>query len=286
MNTQTDTTERISLHGGHSGQFCCHAKDRLEDIIRRYIELKFPTVGISEHAPPENDTLLYPDEKKLNLSAADLYNRFGTYMDTIRSLQKKYAGQIKIYAGMETETCGDFLSHTQKLVKEFRPDYLVGSVHHVNDICFDYSKDDYKKLAEDMGSLENMYEAYFDLQYEMIKNIKPFVVGHIDLIRIYDDEYKKRLETPDILKKIKRNLELIKSLGLVMDYNLRPLAKGRKEPYINPSILKMVKNMGIMAVPGDDSHSVKEAGENIDAAIQTLKTIGFTTQWPTPVLIQ
>ena len=34
-----------SIHGGHSGQFCLHARDRLEDIIKRYIELGFAWGG-------------------------------------------------------------------------------------------------------------------------------------------------------------------------------------------------------------------------------------------------
>jgi histidinol-phosphatase (PHP family) len=50
-------------------------------------------------------------------------------------------------------------------------------------------------------------------------------------------------------------------------------------------ILKMAKRMGIMAVPGDDSHSIDEVGGHVDKAIQILKQLGFSTQWPTPMLI-
>jgi len=40
-------SERISFHGGHSGQFCCHAQDTLEDLIKAYISKGFKAVGIS-----------------------------------------------------------------------------------------------------------------------------------------------------------------------------------------------------------------------------------------------
>ncbi|MFH2060773.1 MAG: histidinol phosphatase, partial [Pseudomonadota bacterium] len=63
---------RISYHGGHSGQYCNHAKDRLEDIILQYIALEFKAVGITEHIPPSDDQFLYPDEKELGLTAANL----------------------------------------------------------------------------------------------------------------------------------------------------------------------------------------------------------------------
>ena len=61
-----------------------------------------------------------------------------------------------------------------------------------------------------------MYEKYFDLQYEMIKELKPFVVGHFDLIRIHDKTYEQRLLSPPVHERILRNLFLIKKLGLVM----------------------------------------------------------------------
>ncbi|RLC21951.1 MAG: histidinol phosphatase [Deltaproteobacteria bacterium] len=280
-----DRKRLISLHGGHSGQYCNHAKDLLEDIIIRYIELGFTKVGITEHVPPVNDQFLYPEEIELNLTTADLHKKFKEYFKNLRHLKKKYAPKIKIFIGMETETHVGYVDHIKNLISTFQPDYIVGSVHHVDDICFDYSKKKYDKAASVCGSYDVMYEKYFDLQYAMIKSLKPFVVGHFDLIRIYDKSYKNRLLLPQIKQKIKRNLTLIKSLNLVMDFNLRPLARGEKEPYITPSILKIVKNMGIRIVPGDDSHGVDEAGLYIDKAIEILDTYEFDTQWPDPVLL-
>ncbi len=279
-------SRRISYHGGHSGQYCTHARDRLEDIVLQYIRLGFSAVGITEHIPPPDDRFLYPDEKAANLTAESLLERFGLYFKELDHLKKKYADRIVIYRGMETETVTGYQDHVRSLIKKFQPDYIVGSVHHIDDLCFDYSKEAYEDILARMGSHEAMYARYFDLQYEMIKALSPFVVGHFDLIRIFDDNYEKRIEIPQIKEKIIRNLELIKSLGLVMDFNLRPLAKGKKEPYIAPSILRLVKKMGIRAVPGDDSHGVDEAGCHVDTSIQILMQYGFDTRWPEPKMLQ
>ncbi len=275
----------ISLHGGHSGEFCSHAKDNLEDIILRYIDLGFSKVGITEHIPPAREKFVYPDEKNLGLSVDDLNKRFEAYFKKLRSVQTQYASKIQIFAGMETETYTGYKPHVKNLISRFKPDYLVGSVHHVNDICFDYSKEDYGRAVSVCGSHEALYEQYFDLQHDMIRTLKPFVVGHFDLVRIFDPEYEKRLLTPDIRKKIIRNLSLIKSLNLVLDFNLRPLKRGEKEPYITASIRKTAKEMGICIVPGDDSHGVSEAGGHVKRAIDILITEGFITDWPDPVLI-
>jgi len=280
-----DTTDRISLHGGHSGQFCNHARDLLEDIVLQYIELGFKRVGITEHIPPVNDDFLYPEEKALHLTAVDLNKRFENYFKTLNHLKKKYSAEIKLFAGMETEAYTGYIPHVKRLISTFQPDYIVGSVHHIHDIYFDYSREDYDKAAAVCGSYEALYETYFDRQHEMIQALKPFVVGHFDLIRIYDQAYAKRLLNPKIQEKVLRNLRLIKSLNLVMDFNLRPLARGEKEPYLTDSVLNAVKEMDIPVVPGDDSHGVNEAGGHVDKAIEILKARGFNTQWPALVLL-
>jgi len=275
----------ISLHGGHSGQFCSHAGDNLEDIILRYIDLGFTKVGITEHIPPALEDFVYPDEKKLGLTVDDLNKRFEDYFQTLRILQQKYASRIRIFAGMETETYAGYAAHVGNLISRFKPDYMVGSVHHVHNICFDYCRENYDQVVALCGSHQSLYETYFDLQQEMILNLKPFVVGHFDLVRIFDPDYEKRLLTPGIREKISRNLALIKSLNLVLDFNLRPLKRGEKEPYITASIRKTAKEMGIPLVPGDDSHGVKEAGGHVAKAVNILIREGFSTDWPDPILV-
>jgi histidinol-phosphatase (PHP family) len=276
----------ISLHGGHSGEFCSHARDRLEEIVCAYIEKGFTRVGITEHIPPASDALRYPDEIEQGLTARDLYDRFARYMAEVKRLKAAYQSQICIHAGMETETYAGYLPHVHQLIQTFKPDYIVGSVHHVDDICFDYSRQEYDRAVAHCGSHEQMYLRYFDLQFEMINQLHPFVVGHFDLIRIHDlDGYEQRLLTPAVQEKMLRNLQRIKALGLVMDFNLRPLARGEKEPYLAPSILKVIKDLNIPVVPGDDSHGRDQAGGHVAHAIETLENYGFDTRWPVPTLL-
>ena len=276
----------VSYHGGHSGQFCTHARDRLEDIICRYIQLGFKSVGITEHIPPMSDRFVYPDELAAGQTAEDLFKRFGHYFKEVIRLKKKYRETIEIYAGMETETVTGYKTHVQKLIHLFKPDYIVGSVHHVNDICFDYSNEEYEKAILSCGGIDQLYCRYFDQQHDMISSLKPFVVGHFDLIRIFDPDYADRLSMPEISKKIDRNLNLIKSLNLVMDFNLRPLSRGEKEPYISAAILEKARRMEIQLIPGDDCHSVNEAGNFVEKAIEILKSYQFSTDWPEPKIIQ
>ena len=209
----------VSVHGGHSGEFCCHAKDLLEEIIKAYIKRGFSWVGITEHMPFLCDELMYPEEKAAGFDVKQTYQRFSDYISKCRKLQKKYYSSIKIYVGFETEMFSGFEPFIKKLMQKFKPDYIVGSVHHVRDMGFDYSKQQYDETAQTVGGLDALYCEYFDQQYQMIKALKPEVVGHFDLIRIFDPDYQAQLKKTEVQKRIKRNLTLIKNLNLIMDYN-------------------------------------------------------------------
>lgn len=275
-------TAFVSVHGGHSGQFCLHATDTLEEIIQQYISKEFTWVGITEHVPAISEELLYPDQKAAGLTPAFLYNRFSNYMKECRRLQDKYSSAIKIFVAMETETYSGYKQFIPSLVQTFQPDYIVGSVHFVDDQGFDYSREQYHRTAEAMGGLDNLYCRYFDQQFEMIQTLKPAVVGHFDLIRIFDDSYASRLAKPVIMEKIRRNLTLIKDLDLIMDFNFRSLLKGASEPYISRPILKIARDMGIAVVPGDDSHGLQSIGINMENGIALLQEMGFDTNWRQP----
>ncbi len=271
-----------SVHGGHSGQFCSHASDTLEEIVLAYIDQGYPWVGITEHMPPVSDAFVYPEEQRAGLDAAALGHRFADYMSVCRRLRSAYADRIQIFVGFETEDYSGSIDFAERLIDRFSPDYVVGSTHHVKDVPFDYNQATYDQATAACGGLDGLYAAYFDQQFDMIRRLTPRVVGHLDIIRIYDPEYRQRLVKPVIWEKVLRNLKLIKRLNLILDFNLRPLTRGEREPYPSAPILEKAVEMGIDIVPGDDSHGVRSIGTNMQAAIEMLVSAGANTEWPTP----
>lgn len=275
----------VSYHGCHSGEFCLHARDTLESMVRAYIEKGFTAIGITEHMPPPADRFRYADEAAAGLSAADLYRRFGNYCRTVRTLRETYRKDITIFLAFETESYTGYREHVARLIREFTPDYILGSVHHVKDVCFDYSADDYRKAVRACRGIDNLYHAYFDLQHDMIDALEPSVVAHFDIIRIHDPDYAARMIKPDIMKKITRNLDLVRKKDLILDYNMRALAKGAAEPYICRPILERAKEMNIKIAPGEDSHSIDDIGRFIGQGVRRLADMGFDLEWPVPRLI-
>jgi histidinol-phosphatase (PHP family) len=274
----------VSIHGGHSGQFCSHARDTLEAIIAAYARKGYLWVGITEHMPPASDAFVYPEERQAGLNALSLLDRFHQYMVTCRDLQRRYAGRMRVFVGFETEYTTGSLELARTLIRRFTPDYVVGSVHHVRDIPFDTDRSSYLGAADRCGGVDELYATYFDHQYEMIHQLHPQVVGHLDIIRMYDPDYRSRFLRPPIWQRVVLNLETIKALNLILDFNLRPLSRGEDEPYLTGPILEKAVELGIPIVPGDDSHGLDDIDRNMPAALARLRTVGgLPSTWRIPV---
>ncbi|SFJ12853.1 histidinol-phosphatase (PHP family) [Desulfomicrobium apsheronum] len=251
---------KISLHGGHSGQYCDHARDTLADIVAAYHGAGFECIGLTEHMPPFGDAGLYPDEIELGRTSGWMEARFALYVAEARSLARAYHDRMRILVGMETEWYPGCTEWVKELRQYYALDYVVGSVHHVQGVCFDFSRESYYKVAARCGGTSRMYAAYFDEQFEMLREIKPEVVGHFDLIRLHDPDYLQTMAEPEVWKRIIRNLEWIQGAGAFLDINARALLKGQPEPYVCAPILDAAAKLGIGAAYGDDAHGVADVG--------------------------
>lgn len=282
MTDKTITPQMVSIHGGHSGQFCQHARDTLEKVIQAYIAKGFAWVGITEHMPAVSERFLYPEERQAGLNIRLMMDRFGRYIQEGRRLQEAYADKLEIFIGFETEAYSGAIALARELKDRHQPDYILGGVHHVADIPFDYSREAYQQAVAATGSIESLYCRYFDLQYELIQSLRPEVVAHFDLIRIFDPDYTRRWRHPDIARRIQRNLELIARLDLILDFNVAALRKGASEPYLSGPLLDQAKSMGIAVVPSDDSHGAETAGAFLAEGIAILESRGIPLNWRKP----
>lgn len=192
-------------------------------------------------------------------------------------MREKYAGKIKILIGFE----GDWIRPSYAvLIKELASnpviDYYIGSVHHVHGIPIDYDIPFYQKAREVAGgSDERLFEDYFDAQFEMLKALKPKVVGHLDLIRLLSDEPNRDLrEMKGVWEKVVRNLEVIVEQKGLVEVNTSALRKGLKEPYPTRSVCEEYLSMGGMLTLSDDSHGIAHVGTNYEKGIEYLETLG------------
>lgn len=219
-------------HHSHSGQFCGHAVDTLEEVVLDAISKGMHTLCTTEHVPRDAADF-YPEEIEVH-DEASLVRLFDDYYVEARRLQKAYASQITIFVGFEGEWIRETsLTILRSLMTRHHFDMFVGSVHHVHTYPIDYDAKSYSKARDHAGGKDSqLFADYFDAQFEMLKALRPPVVGHFDLIRLKSGDPNGSFQKwPDVWSRILRNLKSIREYGGLLELNSSALRKGMHEPY-------------------------------------------------------
>jgi histidinol-phosphatase (PHP family) len=127
------------------------------------------------------------------------------------------------------------------LQAKYKWDFFVGSVHHVHTIPIDFDRDHFENARQVSGGSDiQLFEDYFDSQYEMLQSLKPPVVGHFDLIRLLSDHRNIDMTIyARLWDKVQRNLKFISSYDGILEINTSALRKGLDEPYPISSICQV-----------------------------------------------
>jgi histidinol-phosphatase (PHP family) len=267
----------ISLHGGHSGEFCDHAQGTLESVLEAAAQQGFATFGVSEHAPRSAAQLVYPEESEQGWTVETLAQKFAAYGAEALRLQAKFEGRLTVLRGFETEAApATWSAEMQALREEHDFDFIVGSVHHVEDIPIDWNVEMLSRAADACGGLEALALRYYDLVAEVVEQLEPEVVGHLDLIRKLAGDLGP-VDTLPIRERVSQVLELIAETDGILDLNVSPVRRGQGPPYCAPWILAAARRLSIPFCFGDDSHGPDEVGGGIREGRQYLLEHGIDT---------
>ncbi|KAK9463547.1 polymerase/histidinol phosphatase-like protein [Lipomyces oligophaga] len=267
-------------HHSHSGDYVLHAKDHLDDIVEKAVKMGFHSYCLTEHIPRNNLSDLYPEESQLTV--ADLDSNFDRFYSHARRLQEQYKGTISLLVGFETDYIRpSYLSLIQLLQKKYKFDMFVGSVHHVKTVPIDFDRALWEQAMQASGGTpEALYSAYFEEQYEMLINLHPPVVGHFDLIRLFDtsDSSKSPIASrwPRVWDKVTRNVEIVVEYGGLFELNSAAIRKGWTEPYPRSDIVKLILEKGGKFCFSDDSHGLAQIGLNFHKVFEYIISMGIT----------
>ncbi|OAQ95898.1 hypothetical protein LLEC1_06384 [Akanthomyces lecanii] len=235
----------FTMHS-HSGQFCSHAVDQLEDIVKHAISVGFKTIGLTEHMPRYDERDLYPEELSEGPEAAlaAMPRRHEAYLVEAQRLQAAYAAQIHILIGFEAEY--------------IRPEY---------------------------GPREALHEDYYDLQHAMLAALRPRVVGHFDLVRLLSaDPARDIRQWTGVWARVLRNLKVAAEQGAWLECNSAALRKGLAEPYPCRIIAEGAWRQEWLKLGGkftlsDDCHGVNHVATNYLGAVTYLQSLGVEHVW-------
>ena len=241
----------VDLHN-HT-PLCKHATGSPEEYIKKAIDKGIKYYGFSDHAPMEFDY-----EYRMSFEEMDKYE------EEIKNLKEKYKDKIEILLGYEV----DFTPMVDKRVLKRKVDYLIGSVHFLDNWGFD--NPEFIKEWE-KRDVDDVYKEYF-AKVEEMANSKLFdIVGHLDLVKVFG--YKPKKNIKDIAKNA---IKAIKKANMSVELNTAGLRKKVNEIYPSNELLEMVLNEGINLTLSSDAHSIEQVGFKIDETLNKLKQLGVS----------
>ena len=95
-----------------------------------------------------------------------------------------------------------------------------------------------KQSNSSTTDLGRFFLDYLDDQYTMLQRIKPTVVGHFDLCRLFSPEMRLD-EDPEVWTKVKRNVGFVVQYGGLFEVNAASFRKGWDQAYPGAEVLQV-----------------------------------------------
>ncbi|WP_345976611.1 histidinol-phosphatase [Sulfurimonas sp. HSL3-7] len=242
---------KIDLHSHTT--LCNHAEGSVDEYVEKAIEYGIDIIGFSDHAPMDFDP-----GYRMSFEEMALYKKW------VIDAKQKYADKIEVLFGYEV----DYLpGHMDERVLKADVDFLIGSVHFINEWGFDNPEFIGRYENED---IDQIWQKYFDLVEEMAKTGLFDIAGHIDLIKVFKFMPKK-----DILEMAMPALKAIKAADMVLELNVAGYRKPCAEPYPSPSILQAAFDLGIKITFGSDAHNPEQVGLYRQEVEALARSIGY-----------
>ena len=233
---------------------CNHAEGTVDEYILQAIKSGTKIFGFSEHAPMDFDP-------KYRLS----FDEMSEYENSILTAKAKYKNEIDILLGYEV----DYLqNHMDERVLKADVDYLIGSVHFIDEWGFDNPEFIGRYEDEDIDAI---WQKYFDTIENMAKSKLFDIVGHLDLIKVF-----KFMPNKNILDIAKNALIAIKEADMVLEINMAGYRKPIKEAYPSKELLTEAFKLDIPITFSSDAHAPEQVSLYAQDIVTLAQSVGYT----------
>lgn len=242
----------IDLHN-HT-PLCNHATGTPQSYAAAAFAQGCKVFGFSDHAPMDFD-------QKYRMSFAQM----PLYEAQILELQEFYKGKMEVKLGYEVDFIEDLMDAR---VLDAKVDFLVGSVHFLRGWGFDNPEFIGGFRSKEIDSL---WQEYFTAIEASAKCGKFDIIGHIDLLKIFNHR-----PTKDIRLLAASAVKAVKAANLVVELNLAGLRKPCNELYPCDQVLELLTENDIDITISSDAHAAEQVGANYDIALDKMRQFGFT----------
>lgn len=242
--------------------------------VKQALELNFKAMGFSEHSP-----LPFPTPFSLKAE------RVEAYVTEIERLKTKFQDRIILYKALEMDFIPGLSDDFDDWRKKVKLDYAIGSVHLVRpengkELWFidgpkrEVYDEGLQKYFE--GDIKKAVKAYFHQINQMIENQHFEIVGHLDKIKMHNQNRYFTEEENWYRNLLNESLDLIHEKGLVVEVNTRGLYKKRTNRlFPDDYALKHIRELNIPVLISSDAHKPEELNLLFDVAAKRLLELDF-----------
>ena len=257
----------------HTHTTFCDGKNTPEERVQEAIARNFSMLGFSSHS-------LYPFSLEGNLNHTEHHS----YAEEIRRLKSKYADKLSIFLGFEADYIQGICCPRFENYAEFKPDYLIGSVHFIANAKQIFAVDNTpQNLMEGItnvfgGSVQETVCHYFAVQREMLERGDFTIIGHPDLIRKFNGKLHLFSETEEWYKKeVNATAQAIAKAGVVAEINTGAISRGHmNEPYPSDYFLSVLHELHAPITISSDAHFAEGIDCAFELAAERAKKAGYT----------
>ncbi|MDO7788019.1 histidinol-phosphatase HisJ family protein [Desulforamulus aquiferis] len=240
---------------------CGHAIGTVGEYITAARKKGLTEFGFSDHLP-----LYWLSEELRDRELAMTQAELALYIDEVQKAQQLNP-DLSIKLGIEADYIPGHEGELAQLLAAIPLDYVIGSVHFLNDWAFDdpAQLDKYKDF-----NIDDLYYNYFDHVRRAAETGLFDIIGHPDLIKKFGFRASMPLEGLylDTVLALKKN-------DLCVDVNAAGWRYPCGELYPAPEFLALCHEYGVPVTLGSDAHKPELVGEGLERAVEILKSIGF-----------
>jgi len=225
-----------------------------EEMILSAIEKGFDEIGFSDH---------FCIRQRVNWAVTK--EGIATLEKKIDEMRKKFGNQINILFGLEVDYFPEMEEELRKTLQQHDFDYVIGSVHFLDDWNFDTDKSRNSEYKPDY-----LYEWYFTELQKAAKSKLFDYMAHPDLIkkhRIWPDSPKTDL--------FRETAKVFASSGVAFEVNTSGKDRPCGEFFPGKELLTELFKAGVPVTLGSDSHKAEQIGRHFEEAKNLLHETGY-----------
>ncbi|MGI6037559.1 MAG: histidinol-phosphatase HisJ family protein [Limnochordia bacterium] len=241
---------------------CGHAQGEMEAYVEQAIELGIKVMAFSDHLPFLHLPADHPWHGRYSMHPHQLPG----YCQRVADLQRKYP-QIEIKLGIEVDYIPGLEEEIRVVLEEYPFDFVLGSIHLVDNWPFDDPGeiDKYQDI-----DVDHLWERYFDSFIQAVNSKLFDSMAHPDLIKKFAFYPAKPIQPL-----YRRAVEALAKANICIEINSSGLHKPVGEIYPSEEFLTLCYEAGIPVTIGSDAHRPQEVGRDFPQVRKLLQRVGY-----------